>query len=608
MLYRVPAAESPARALRLKKSIYCALAAAAVALCASAPSRAQRQQGYERELDASGPVELRVKNRTGRVTVVADDELKKVSVRATSAAGLSVGEKDVRVSQGGASVTIEVEREHAGARPSDGRKVTLSEAQIERERIDLTVRVPARSRVFVETEAGAVDLVGNVAEAQAKTDTGTIRADVPLDSLRYSFRWTLSRPRFFSEVELGKLKSKRGGVFEIAGRFGDKKADKDRSVRLGLETARGVVLFGVKDESEVPSDLRERALTEAARAIIRSGDTELIGAIRKVAPRLVGEYAETLPQRGAEPTLSARTNPFDVRASAGASLARVQARVTDRNGRAISGLTAKDFTVTEDGVERAVRDVQPTTAPFNLILLLDVSGSVEERIDFIRKAALAFLNTASPQDRIAIISFRDDVQLVSDFTTDRHLLSERIKDIQPGGATALYDALGYALVDTLKPLRGERTGIVILSDGDDNRSFLSFSTILDTVYETGAIIYPLYVPSGLIPASSAPGAETTLDPTRTRFLELTSRADVEGRKLAEVSGGTYYPITRLEQLQRAYDDVAAQLRTAYTITYESAADARANARVRVKVDRDGASVRLSPAVGVAAAKTESAAP
>jgi len=605
MFYRVPAAESPARALRLQKFIYCALAAAAIALCASAPARA-RQQGYERELDAAGPVELRVKNRTGRVTVVAEDELKKVSVRATSAAGLSVGEKDVRVSQGGASVTIEVEREHA--RPSDGRKVTLSAAQVERERIDLTVRVPARSRVFVETEAGAVDLLGNVSEAQAKTDTGTIRADVPLDSLRYNFRWTLSRPRFFSEVELGKLRSKRGGAFEIAGRFGDKKADKDRSVRLDLETARGVLLFGVKDESEVPSDLRERALTEAARAIIRSGDTELIGAIRKVAPRLVGEYAETLPRRGAEPTLSARSNPFDVRAGAGASLARVQARVTDRNGRAIAGLTAKDFTVTEDGVGRAVRDVQPTTAPFNLILLLDVSGSVEERIDFIRKAALAFLNTAGQQDRIAIISFRDDVQLVSDFTTDRHLLSERIKDVQAGGATALYDALGYALVDTLKPLRGERTGVVVLSDGDDNRSFLSFSTVLDTVYETGAIIYPLYVPSGLIPASSAPGAETTLDPTRTRFLELTSRADVEGRKLAEVSGGTYYPITRLEQLQRAYDDVAAQLRTAYTITYESGADSRANARVRVKVARDGASVRLSPAVGVAAATTGSAVP
>jgi Ca-activated chloride channel family protein len=672
MLYRFPYAASARRVPLPKKSKVLALLALAL-LCVGSHASA-RAQGFERELDAASPVELRVKNRTGRVTVVAEDDSKKVSIRATSAAGLPVTERDVRVTNAGSSVEIEVERENAAARPADGRKFTLSAAQVERERIDIVVRVPARSRVFVETEAGAVDLVGNVEEAEAKTDTGTIRADVPMDDLRYSFRWTLSKPRFFSEVELPKVKIKRGGVAEISGRFpekekkkkkekggaegsdaeatdetaaaeetkatkpepadaGDakaaqraaeeakreerkkkkeaekqaraekaeaKKASKDMRVRLSLETARGVLLFGVKDEAHVPSDLRERKLTDAARAIIRSGDVSLIGDIRKIAPRLVGDYVETLPARSTSPVMGSRGNPFDVRNAAGSNLARVQARVTDRNGRAVSGLTAKDFTVTEDGAERAVRDVQPTTAPFNLVLLLDVSGSVEERIDFIRKAALNFLNTASPQDRIAIVSFRDDVQLVSDFTTDRRLLTERIKDIQAGGATSLYDALGYSLVDTMRPLRGERTGIVILSDGDDNRSFLSFASIIETVYETGAIIYPLYIPSGLIPASSAPDATTTLDPTRTRYLELTSRADEEGRKLAEVSGGTYYPITRLEQLQRAYDDVAAQLRTAYTITYESAPDAKRESRVRVRVARDGATVRLSPAVSVTA--------
>ncbi|HEX8291500.1 MAG TPA: VWA domain-containing protein, partial [Pyrinomonadaceae bacterium] len=341
-----------------------------------------------------------------------------------------------------------------------------------------------------------------------------------------------------------------------------------------------------------------------ARAIIRSGDTELIDAIRKVAPRLVGEYAETLGDRRGGPTLGSRAaSPLDVRGTAGPALARVQARVTDRTGRAVTGLAAGDFTVTEGGVERAVREVQPTTAPFNLVLLLDVSGSVEERIDFIRKAALAFLSTAGPQDRIAIVSFRDDVQLVSEFTNDRAVLTERIKDIQAGGATALYDALGYSLVHVLRPLRGERTGVVVLSDGDDNRSFLSFPAVVDAVYETGAIIYPLYVPSGLIPSSGAPAAASTLDPTRTRFLELTSRAEEEGARLAEVSGGRYYPITRLEQLQRAYDDVAAQLRAAYTITYETGPGARPDSRVRVKVSREGASVRLSPAVAVSAAAT-----
>ncbi|HVF44185.1 MAG TPA: VWA domain-containing protein [Pyrinomonadaceae bacterium] len=667
MFYRFPSAAAAPRAPRLKNLKLFALLTLAL-VCAGSQAQV-RVQGFEKVLDAASPVELRVKNRTGRVTVVAEDESKKVSIRATSAAGLPVTEKDVRVTQGGASVAIEVEREQAAAaRADDGRKITLSAAQVERERIDIVVRVPARSRVFVETEAGAVDVVGNVEEAEAKTDTGTIRADVPMDDLRYSFRWTLSKPRFFSEVELPKVKIKRGGAAEISGRFPEKekkgkkekgesegpdaaetdepgaaeetkaakpepapdaKAERERAeeakrkkkeaerqaraeraeakraaqdlrVRLSLETARGVVLFGVKDESRVPSDLRERKLTDAARAIIRSGDVELIGAIRKVAPRLVGDYVETLPERSTSPVMGSRANPLEARASAGANLARVQARVTDKNGRAVAGLTAKDFTVTEDGTERAVREVRPVTAPFNLVLLLDVSGSVEERIDFIRKAALNFLNTASPQDRIAIVSFRDDVQLVSDFTTDRRLLTERIKDIQAGGATSLYDALGYSLVDTMRPLRGERTGVVILSDGDDNRSFLSFASILEIIYETGAIIYPLYIPSGLIPAASAPDATTTLDPTRTRYLELTSRADEEGRRLAEVSGGTYYPITRLEQLQRAYDDVAAQLRTAYTITYESAPAVRREARVRVRVAREGATVRLSPAVSVEA--------
>jgi len=82
---------------------------------------------------------------------------------------------------------------------------------------------------------------------------------------------------------------------------------------------------------------------------------------------------------------------------------------------------------------------------------------------------------------------------------------------------------------------------------------------------------------------------------RTRYLTLTTRADEEGRKLATASGGIYYPIRRLEDLQKAYDDVVAQLRSAYTITYASNA-VSASPRVRVRTNRDGASVRLSPVV------------
>jgi Ca-activated chloride channel family protein len=605
MFYRSSAAHVTVRAVRPRKIIVKPLLLIPLLLAAGVCARAQGG-GFERELVASGPVNLSVKNRLGRVTVTAvEGEEKKVSIRARAPlSGVAVEERDVKIEEAGGRLSVVVERESsaspspnapAGARP-------LGEA--DRNRIDVVVTVPARTRVEVETEVGAVDVVGPLAEARVTTGTGTIRADVPTDAVRYSLRWTLSRPRVYSEVELGKVKEQRSGTFEISGRLGDKKAKQDARVELSLETARGVILFGVADERAVPSDLRERELTEAARAVIRSGDADLTDAIRKIVPRLVGEYAETLPPTRFEPTFSARRNPFDVRTSVGASLARLNASVTDRNGRAVGGLSARDFTVVENGEERSVRAVEPSTAPFNLVLLLDVSGSVEERLDFIRKAALAFVDTVGPNDRVAITSFRDDVQVISEFTTDRAALARRIKDIQAGGATSLYDALAYTLVHTLKPLRGERTAVVILSDGDDNRSFIPFTELLEAVLESGALIYPLYVPSGLIPSSSAAAPASTIDPMRTRFLTLTSRAREEGRRLAELSGGVYYPITRLEQLQQAYDDVAAQLRTSYSITYESSAGAGAATattgapRVRVRVAREGASVRLSPSVGV----------
>jgi VWFA-related protein len=555
-----------------------------VMCAASSGAVSSRAQGLERELTAAAGTAtlVSVKNLSGRVTIVAageEEDRKSVSLKAESP-GAAVGESDVLSKAAGGRVEIEVK-----------------EGRAERDRIDLFLRVPQRVRVRVETRGGAVDVSGALSEAEALTDTGTIRADVPLDSLRYSFRWTASRPRFYSEVELGKVEEKRGGRFEVSGRMGDKKAKRDVRVKLDFETERGVILFGV-DPASVPADLRERQLTEAARAIIRSGNQDLIEAIRKVTPRFVGEYAKTLPPpRGGAPVLTVAAKSERAAASEVApQLMRVNANVTDRFGRAISGLERKDFIVSEGETVREVVEVSPTRTPFNLVLLLDVSGSVEERLDFIRKSALAFANTVSPQDRIAIISFRDDIQLISDFTTDRGLLAQRIKEIDAGGGTALYDALAYTLVNTLKPLRDERTAIVVISDGDDNRSFIPFPYILETIIETGAVVYPLYIPSGLIPASSAPAAATTLDPTRTRFLTLTSRADEEGRKLASVSGGVYYPVRRFEELQLAYNDIVAQLRTSYTVTYATTNAAATRGRVRVRVAREGAVVRLSPAV------------
>jgi VWFA-related protein len=533
-------------------------------------------QGYKTELETPEKVSLVVKNLDGRVSVVASEEQqKKVSIDAKST-GAAVVAEDIKVETKGSTIHIDVRQRG------------------EKDRIDIVVTIPTRSRVEVEGQAGSVDVIGSVESANVKTDTGTIHADVPLEALKFNFVWEASKPRYMSDVELPEIKEKAGGVYKLSGRLGEKDAKKEELVALDFRTQRGVVLLNI-DPERAPSDLRERPLTEAARAIVRGGDSQLVEAIRKVSPKKFGDYAMTLPPPEKEPSLVRRTPPGRIVTEVAPQLMRFNASVTDRNGRAIGGMRESDFTVWENGIERRVTSVAPANEPFNLVLLLDVSGSVEERMDFIRKAARDFLRTTSPQDRISIISFRDDIQVISDFSTDRGMLSRKLDEIDAGGGTALYDAIGYVLSEPLKKLRGERTAIVVMSDGDDNKSFLPFPAILEALLESGALVYPLYVPSGLIPESSVPKPEITIDPLRTRYLTLTTRAEDEGRKLAAASGGIYYPIRRLEDLQKAYDDVVAQLRSAYTITYASNS-VSSSPRVRVRTNRDGASVRLSPVV------------
>ncbi len=601
---------SPRRFRRIPFQILLVAAGLSASLLPLSTGTRAQAPAYEKDLTTVGKALLTIRNRNGRVSVVtSDDEKSRASLQATSA-GSPVEPGDVSVSGG---------------------EITVRDR---RERIDLTVHVPKRSRVKIETDTGMVDVIGDFEAAEVLTNTGTIHADVPLDAVKFKFLWQSSHPRFLSDVELPKIKEGRAGAFSISGTLGpdakrkkkkkkpevspdeatdaaadqsaantttkpddnaEKSPEKQELVQLNFSTQRGVILLNV-DPTMAPNDLRERPLTEAARAIVRSGDGPLMDAIRTVSPRMFGDFAKTLPPPRAEPSLVTLRPPGELATSVSPQLMRVNASVTDRNGRAISGMRDSDFAVYEDGAERRIVNVTPATEPFNLVLLLDVSGSVEERIDFIRKAARDFLNTASPQDRISIISFHDDIKVVSDFSTDRGVLSKKLDEIDAGGATALWDALGYTLVHTLKPLRGERTAVVILSDGDDNKSFVPFPAILEATIESGALIYPLYVPSGLIPESSVPRPSITVDPMRTRYLTITTRAAEEGQKLAAASGGVFYPIKRLEDLQKAYDDVVAQMRTAYTITYTAGTDGKSHRRIRVRANRDGASVRLSPVV------------
>jgi VWFA-related protein len=562
---------------------------------------------------------IQITNLSGRVSVgvsdrsQADDKSKPAdTITVIAAADKGVSESEIKL-VAGEKTTVQVA-------PAAATK-----------QINLTVLVPIRSRLVIETRAGAVDVSGNFESIDVTTDTGTVSTDIPDDAVSYDLMWTQAKPRFLADFELNKIKEGTAGRYYIKGKYpkvakdrskeDTKRAEEDtkaaaaddpstdgednpkkkkkvkderddssrRDVELRVATARGIVLLNV-DQSEVGSDLRERPLTVAAKSIIQSGDTFLMDAIRRTSPKYFGEYMKTLPPAIREPFISEKAKAINVSPS---EIKTMTVNVTDEFNRSVGDLQAKDFEVIQNGESRDVMSVRPVTAPFNLVLLLDVSGSVDNYVNFIRKAARQFVETMGPRDRISIITFNDDVHIVSRFTTNKSELSSSLDSFDAGGGTAYYDALAYVLSDTLRPLRGDRTAVVVLTDGDDNRSFLSFDALKGTIQESGALIYPLYVPSSLIAASQA-NPDKSVDWLRQKYMGLTAKAEGEGEKLAHASGGVYYPITQLAQIQTAYDDIAKQLRTAYSVTFRSEpGPINAQSRLRIKVKRDNAFVKFA---------------
>jgi VWFA-related protein len=616
-------------------------------------------QTINRDLTIAIGQKIEIVNRYGRVEVVAQPvAVEEGGEVETAAAGngevKSSENKTVPVSRAGTlSITSkdEIADNEIIVQNSKGNYLIEVKPSSLSKRVDLKLTVPERTKLNIETRDGIIVVEGDFESVRATTDTGTIAADVPTDDLNYEFYWTTSKPRFLADFDLEEVKERSGGRFQIKGRFpsqekskkpkaetqaavplpevpaaadgenstpnssnalnesakkGNPKSKKSKNenskgVFLNFTTARGIVLLNVPP-NEVTSDLRERPLTEAAKAIVRGGDVDLVEAIRRASPKYFGDFAKTLPPAKSLPVLSTTERREDITQ---ANIKTATARVFDVHNRAIGELKPEDFEVTESGESREIISVKPVLAPVNLVLLLDVSGSVDEYVNFIRKAARNFVNTVDKNDRVSILLFDEDVKVLAGFTTDKAKLSESLDSFDAGGGTAYYDAIGYTMTETLRPLKGDRTAIVILTDGDDNRSFIPFDALAGTIEESGALIYPLYVPTSLAAQGATQDLNAAVDPLRQRYLNvsLTSKAHEEGARLAKLSGGVYYPITQLSQIQKAYEDIALQLRSAYDVTFRSqiieapsrtgTGNNRPSPRLKIRVKRPDTYVQIN---------------
>ncbi len=172
------------------------------------------------------------------------------------------------------------------------------------------------------------------------------------------------------------------------------------------------------------------------------------------------------------------------------SLVTIPVIVSDRNDVYLPDLKQTDFQIYEDGKLQEISFFAPVKEPFNVVLMIDTSGSTQEKIRDIQNAASIFVNQLQPADRVKIISFDDEVRDWGNFTNSRTELKKIINDLEPGKGTKLYDAMRLALQNMAR-VQG-RKAIVIFTDGVDYKSYDSrYDENMRMLEESGVIVYPI---------------------------------------------------------------------------------------------------------------------
>lgn len=257
--------------------------------------------------------------------------------------------------------------------------------------------------------------------------------------------------------------------------------------------------------------------------------------------------------------------PVDETVKIDTGLVDLNVSVFSRDAKAAVGeLQQKDFVVLENGEPEEISFFASASAPFDLILLLDLSGSTADKLDLIKKSARRFVEAARAGDRIGIVTFTNAPRVVSTLTTDREALFESIKKMEkPRGGTNFWDALYFVLKNMLHQ-QSRRSAVIVMTDGVDNAlpgvagegSTVSFEQLVETVRESDAIVLPIYLDTE---------REMLREKLATELSFLYARRELA--QLAAESGSIVYQARKLEDLKGVYEQVIRDLGTVYSIGY-----------------------------------------
>lgn len=224
--------------------------------------------------------------------------------------------------------------------------------------------------------------------------------------------------------------------------------------------------------------------------------------------------------------------------------------VTDKKGRFVTDLGKDEIDIIEGRKKQNILEfTAESDLPLRIALLVDTSNSIRDRFRFIQEAATDFVNTAMrTQDKAIVVSFDTSAELKVDLTDDTAVLTRAIRDLRPGGGTAMYDAIFFACRDKLmqdQPRDKFRRALVILSDGEDNQSHYTREQALEMAHKADVVIYAI----------------------STNISHSAMSGDKVLRRLAEETGGLAFFPFKAQDLGQSFENVANELRHQYNVFY-----------------------------------------
>jgi Ca-activated chloride channel homolog len=275
----------------------------------------------------------------------------------------------------------------------------------------------------------------------------------------------------------------------------------------------------------------------------------------------------------------ARQEPLIFRASV--DVVSLNVTVVDTENHYVTDLNEGDFSVFEDGARQELTFFNRTSLPIALSLLLDTSASMENRLQIAQEAAIGFARKLRPQDFAQVVDFDSRVEVTQNFTNNVAELERAIRSSVAGGSTSLHNAIYISLKELAKiKAKSEddvrRRAIVVLSDGEDTSSLVTYEEVLDLAKRSETALYTIGLQPREAPASKG-------------FRE----AEFVLRQLAQETGGRAFFITRVEDLKGIYNTISTELSNQYTLGYAPKNGRRDGAwrRIAVQVARSGAIAR-----------------